>query len=70
LEREGRYNYEVRISNEEEEPSNFFLYKNILLRSSLVAQQVKNLALSLQQLGSLLWCSFSPWPGDFHLLQV
>ena len=27
-----------------------------------MAQQVKDLALSLQQLGSLLWLRFSPWP--------
>lgn len=24
---------------------------------------IKDLALSQQQLGSLLWCMFSPWPG-------
>ena len=29
-----------------------------------MAQQVKDLALSLQQLRSLLWCRFSPWPGN------
>ena len=31
---------------------------------------VKDLALSLQQLESLLWCSFDPWPGDFHMAWV
>lgn len=33
--------------------------------SSLVAQWVKDLALSLQQLGSLLRDEFSPWPRNF-----
>ena len=28
-----------------------------------MAQQVKDLALSLQQLGSVLWHGFNPWPG-------
>ena len=37
--------------------------KNIV-GSSLVAQQVKALALSL------LWYEFDPWPGNFHMLQV
>ena len=32
---------------------------------SSVAQQVKDLALSLQWLGLLLWCEFNPWPGAF-----
>ena len=36
-------------------------------QSSLVAQGVKNPALSLQQLGSLLWYGFDPWPGNFHM---
>ena len=31
-------------------------------------QQVKDLALSLQWLGLLLWRGFDPWPGNFHLL--
>ena len=31
-------------------------------RSSLVAQWIKDLALSLLQLGSLLWLGFDPWP--------
>ena len=29
---------------------------------SLVAEQVKDPALSLQWLGSLLWSGFDPWP--------
>ena len=37
--------------------------------SSFVAQWVKDLALSLQQLGSLLWCGFDLWPGNFYVLQ-
>ena len=35
--------------------------------SSLVAQQVKDPMLLLQQFGSLLWFEFSPWPGNFHM---
>ena len=35
-----------------------------------MVQRVKDLALSLQQLGSLLWCGFDPWHGNFHLLQA
>ena len=31
-----------------------------------MAQWVKDLALSLQWLGSLLWCGFDPW----HMLQA
>ena len=34
-----------------------------------MAQQVKDLTLSLQQLGSLLWNEFDPWPRNFHMLQ-
>ena len=30
-------------------------------------QQIKDPALSLQRLGSLLWHRFSPWPRNFHL---
>ena len=33
-----------------------------------MAQQVKDLVLSLQQLGSLLWHGFDPWLGNFHIL--
>ena len=39
-------------------------------RCSPVAQQVKDLALSLPQLGSLLWCEFYPEPMNFHMSQV
>ena len=38
--------------------------------SCLERQCVQDLALSLQQLGSLLWRRFSPWPGNFHMPQV
>ena len=38
--------------------------------SSLVGQQAKDLALSLQQLGSLLWHGFDCWPGSFHKSRV
>lgn len=37
------------------------------LGSSLMAQWVKDLALSLQQLRLLLWCRFSPWPSEFNM---
>ena len=33
-------------------------------------QQVKYLALSLKQPRLLLWNRFSPWPRNFHMLQV
>jgi len=33
-------------------------------RHSLVAHQVKDLALSL------MWLRFDPWPGKFHKLRV
>ena len=35
-----------------------------------MAQGVKDLALSLQQFGSLLWHGFDPWPGNFRMPQV
>ena len=38
--------------------------------SSLVAPWVKYPLLSLQQPRLLLWCMFSPWPGNFHMLQA
>ena len=34
-------------------------------QSSLVVQQVKDLALSLRWLGLLLWHRFNLWPGNF-----
>jgi len=37
------------------------------LSSSLVAQWVKDQALSLQMLGSLLWHGSDPWPWNFHM---
>ena len=37
--------------------------------NSPVAQWVKDLVLSLLQLGLLLWCRFSPWPENIHVLQ-
>ena len=43
--------------------------KKMSIGSSLVAQQVKDLALSLQRLGSLPWHGFSPWPRNFHMAQ-
>ena len=38
--------------------------------SSLVVQLGKDLMLSLQWLGSLLWCRFNPWPKNFHMPQA
>ena len=38
--------------------------------SFLMAQQVKDLALSLLQLGSLLWYSIDPWPMNFCMTWV
>lgn len=38
--------------------------------SSLVAQRVKDLALSLLWLRSLLGLGFDPWQGNFHMLWV
>ena len=35
---------------------------------SLVAEWVRGLVLSLQQLALLLWCGFNPWSGNFHIL--
>ena len=40
--------------------------KITFLRRSLGVQQVKDPVLSLQRLGSLLWCRFDPWPGNFY----
>ena len=41
--------------------------KTDLFQSSLVAGCVKDLMLSLQWLGLLLWYTFDPWPGNFHM---
>ena len=32
-----------------------------------MAQWVKDLALALQRLGSLLWYRLDPWPRNFHM---
>ena len=42
--------------------------QDLYYRSSLVAQQIKDLALSLQQLGWLQWHGFDHWPRNFHML--
>ena len=39
-------------------------------KSSLVVQQVKDLALPLQLLRFLLWHRFIPWPGNSHMPQA
>ena len=48
---------------------NFFSIRESYLRfkSSLVIQWVKDPALSVQQLGSLLWLGFNPWPRNLHM---
>lgn len=38
--------------------------------SSPVAQPVKDMPLSLQQLRLLQWGGFDPWPGKFRMLQM
>ena len=40
------------------------------IRSSLVAQRVKDPVLLLHWLGSLLWHRFSHWLGNFHMPQA
>ena len=35
-----------------------------------MVQGVKDPALSLKQLRSLMWSWFNPWPGNFHMPQV
>ena len=35
-----------------------------------MVEQIKDPVLSLQQLRSLPWCRFDPWPGNFHRLQA
>ena len=45
----------------------FQLHSALRKRYFGVAQQVKDRVLSVQWLGSLLWCRFSPWPGNFHV---
>lgn len=46
----------------------FVLYQEALSRSSLIAQQVRVVALSLWQLGSLLWQGLDRWLGYFCML--
>ena len=41
--------------------------KRRLTQNSVVAQWVKDLVLSLQWLGLLLWLGFSLWPRHFHM---
>lgn len=45
-------------------------YPKIHLGHSLAVQPVKDLVLSLKQLGSVLWHGFNPWPGNFHMTWV
>ena len=41
--------------------------KMVIIGSSLVVQWVKDRALSLQWLRSLLWLRFDSWPRNFHM---
>ena len=43
---------------------------NMFKGSFTVAQWAKNPALSLQWLGSLLWCRFDSWPRNFGMQQM
>ena len=45
-------------------------YAKPYIRVFLVASPVKDPALSLQQLRSLLWLGFSPRPGNFCILRA
>ena len=40
------------------------------VRSSLVVPKVKDPALPLQELGSLLWYGFDPWLRNFYMPRV
>ena len=42
--------------------------ENSHTETSLVAQRVKDPALSPQQLGWLLWCGFDLWPRNFYMM--
>ena len=44
------------------------LVKIFCILEFLCGKRVKDPALSLQWLGSLLWHGFSPWPGNFHMV--
>ena len=48
----------------------FINKRNEELEFSWSTAVVKDLALSLQQLGTLLWFKFDPWPGNFRVLRV
>ena len=41
-----------------------------MAKSFFVAYQVKDLVLSLQRIGSLLWGRFDSWPVNFYMLWV
>ena len=45
-------------------------FNSLLLWTSLVVQWIKDLALSLEQLRSLLGGGFDPGPGNIHMLQA
>ena len=44
--------------------------KKSMYELSLVVQWVKDLVVSLQWLGSLLWHGFDPWPRNFCMPRV
>ena len=45
-------------------------HKNWRLAEFPITQELKDPALSLQRLGSLLWLGFDPWPGNVRVLQA
>ena len=49
-------------------PPPLFYKLRMLLGSSLVAQWIKDLALSPPWLRSLFWHAFNPWPRNLHML--
>ena len=48
---------------------NYLMHYYLMLRNSIVAQHVKDLALSLPWLRLLLQHRFNPWPRNVHMLQ-
>ena len=45
-------------------------HRELDMEEFLVAQWIRDLALSLQWLRSLPWHGFDPWPGNFHITWV
>ena len=56
----------LRLNKFAEQITFGFFHSVNISQSFFVTQGVKDLALSLQQLRSLLWLQFDPWPRNFH----